>query len=179
MKHKDEEGRQYSSHTRWIVELDAGKCSLCEVCARRCPTGAIILERKKDTFVLYFKHGACNGCGGEKTCEAICPEEAITVRELEKSAGRRGKVLLVKSELLRCSYCDEYYSPDIKLEKLGKKGLHHEVERSLCPICRRLKLVVKHIDEKQVPGGHAEYRSARDILRKTRRRFDKHEENDS
>jgi ferredoxin len=168
--------QQNSPENGWTIEFDREKCSLCEVCARHCPTGAIRLERKGDTFALYFKQHACNGCAGKTSCEAICPEEAIKVSKLTKPAGRRKEVLLIQSKLRRCSRCNEYFSPDIKLASLGKKGLHHDVEKSLCPLCRRKKLVVNLIDEKMVPGGHAEYRSTKDIIRTSKRKPD--QEND-
>ncbi len=165
----DSTDRQKNSrHHKWAVELDTKKCSLCEVCARHCPTGAIHLERKDDMVTLYFRHGKCDACSGEKSCEAICPEEAIKVIDLGKSSRRSGEVRLIQSKLQQCSRCREYFSPYIKLESLGKKGLSHGVEKSLCPICRRKKLVVKLIDEKTAPGGHAEYRSKTDIIRHAR-----------
>lgn len=155
----------------WAVEVDVEKCSLCEVCARRCPTGAIRLERTDKALALYFRHGECTGCTAETSCEAICPEKAIKLIKLDTPAGRGEDVPLIRSELVKCRYCDESFAPDKKLESLGKKGLGHEVEKTLCPLCRRKLLVVKLIDEKMVPGKHAEYRSAKDILRRTRFRL--------
>ncbi|UCF06241.1 MAG: 4Fe-4S binding protein [bacterium] len=172
MAQKGANRRRNSSSGRWTVELDVDKCSLCEVCARRCPTGAIRLERTGDSITLYFKHSKCTGCSEETSCEAICPEQAITLIELDKPTGRRKEVKLIQSKLVQCSYCHEYFSPNKKLESLGKKGLHHKVEKTLCPLCRRTNLVVKLIDEKMVPGKHAEYRSTKAIKRRARfRRF--------
>lgn len=176
----DSKDRQRKSkQNKWTVELDEDTCSLCEVCARHCPTGAIRLERMGDTIALYLVHGRCNNCGGEKTCEAICPEEAITIVGVDASADRRGEVLLIQSKLIRCSYCREPFSPNKKLESLGKKGLHHEVEKTLCPLCRRTNMVVKLIDEKMAPGKHAEYRSTKDIMRRARFRLFQEDEDES
>lgn len=177
---RDGRKRQQESRQKgWTVELDADTCSLCEVCARHCPTGAIRLERADDTIALYLVHGKCNNCGGEKNCEAICPEESITVVGLDKPTRKRGEVLLISSDLVRCSYCHEPFSPNRKLETLGQKGLGHEVEKTLCPVCRRKHLVVKLIDEKMAPGEHAEYRSAKDILRRARFRLFQEDEDES
>lgn len=165
---KDNTDRKKTPKHKWTIELDAHTCTLCEVCARHCPTGAIRLERTDDIIALYLVHGKCNNCGGKKNCETICPEEAIKVVELDKPTRKRGEVLLMRGDLIQCSYCREYFSPNIKLEALGKKGLGHDVEKRLCSICRRKNLVVKHIDEKMMPGGHAEYRSRKDILRRAR-----------
>lgn len=176
--HDNADRRRESQRKWWTVELDANTCSLCEVCARHCPTGAIRLERADDTIALYLVHGRCNNCGGKKNCEAICPEEAITVVELDTPVGRQGEVLLIQSKLVRCSYCHEYFSPHKKLESLEKKGLHHVVEKSLCPLCRRTNIVVKLIDEKMAPGEHAEYRSTKDIIRRARYRRTQEDKDD-
>ncbi|UCD58891.1 MAG: 4Fe-4S dicluster domain-containing protein [Candidatus Hydrogenedentota bacterium] len=165
----DRERDSYRDH--WAVELDVEKCSLCEVCAHRCPTGAIRLERTDEALALYFRHGECTGCTADTSCEAICPEEAIKVIKLDAPACRGEDVLLIESKLVRCGYCGELFAPNKKLESLGKKGLGHEVEKTLCPLCRRKLLVVKLIDEKMVPGKHAEYRSTKDILRRARFRL--------
>jgi ferredoxin len=174
---KSNADQKKGSKHAWTVELDADTCSLCEVCARHCPTGAIRLERTDDTIALHLVQGKCNNCGGKKNCEAICPEEAITIVELDKPSKKRGEVLLIRGDLIRCSYCHESFSPNRKLETLGRKGLGHEVNKTLCPICRRTNMVVKLIDQKMVPGGHAKYRSTRDILRQARfRRFQEDED---
>lgn len=166
MTHNGGKRRRESRQKWWTVELDADTCSLCEVCARHCPTGAIRLESADNTIALYLVHGRCNNCGGKKNCEEICPEEAITIVGLDKPTRKHGEVLLISSDLILCSYCHEPFSPNRKLETLGQKGLGHEVEKTLCPVCRRKHLVVKLIDEKMAPGEHAEYRSATDIKRR-------------
>jgi len=165
------EEQQDFVQTHWFVEVDPSTCTLCEVCARKCPTGALYMERKEGVSALRFKFAACVGCSGETYCVALCPEKAVTLIHVVASAERPENVLLSQSELVQCSNCQEYFSPGARLESLTKKGLGHEVERSLCPLCRRTHLVVKYIDEKRAPGQKARYKSAREIHRASRFRL--------
>jgi Pyruvate/2-oxoacid:ferredoxin oxidoreductase delta subunit len=52
--------------------VEAGECTGCEECLRRCPVGAISVE---DTAVVNRE--ACLGCG---LCAGACVPEAITLR---------------------------------------------------------------------------------------------------
>jgi len=151
---------------RWVVELEVEKCTLCEACSRKCPTGALRMVRNDGILTLFFRQSECIGCTGEISCVVICPEKAITLYKLESGESKDEEVKLIECEMIQCTYCHEYFTPDIKLESIEKKGLGHDVEKTYCPICRRTNLVVKYIDEKLAPGKHAEYRSQKAILRR-------------
>lgn len=165
------ERQQDAAQTHWFVELDASICTLCEACARKCPTGALYMERREGVSALHFKFAACIGCGGETHCVALCPEKAVALIQGVASAERLEDVVLTEGELVRCTNCQEYFTPGAKLSSLKEKGLGHDVEHSLCPLCRRTNLVVKYIDEKRAPGQKAKYRSAREIHRMSRFRL--------
>lgn len=152
--------------TQWMVALDQAKCSMCEVCARRCPTGALHLDRKKDSLSILFNSKECIGCSDENGCRALCPEDAIQLEELVSSSENVADVLLIKSKLVQCAYCKSFFAPETKLGVIKKKKLAHEVVEDYCPLCRRTNIVVKFIDEKREAKGKAEYRSANDIMRK-------------
>jgi formate hydrogenlyase subunit 6/NADH:ubiquinone oxidoreductase subunit I len=151
---------------QWMVELDQEKCSMCEVCAKKCPTGALRLDRTENTLSIYFNSNTCIGCIDEKGCQALCPEDAIQLEELIASGDKEAEVLLIKSKLVQCSYCKEYFAPETKIGVIKKKKLKHDVVEDYCPLCRRTNMVVNFIDEKRDPKGHAEYRSANDMLRR-------------
>jgi NADH:ubiquinone oxidoreductase subunit F (NADH-binding) len=53
--------------------IDVDKCSGCTVCAKKCPTDAIIGTRKSPHFIVDDK---CIACG---TCEEVCKFDAITI----------------------------------------------------------------------------------------------------
>lgn len=152
--------------SQWKVKLDRDKCSMCEVCARKCPTGALHLERENDMLGIYFKYEECIGCTDENGCRALCPEDAIELEELKSTTDVNADVLLNESKLVQCSYCKNYFAPETKISRIKKKKLAHEVIEDYCPLCRRTNIVVRFIDEKRLPKGKAAYRSANDIMRK-------------
>lgn len=61
------------------VSIDAKKCSSCRLCATFCPTGAIRkFDLESGEFGIDHTPADCVNCG---TCQDICPEEAIVLRE--------------------------------------------------------------------------------------------------
>ncbi|MCP4606985.1 MAG: hypothetical protein GY847_41815 [Proteobacteria bacterium] len=167
-----------SSAENWTVEHDKTKCALCVVCARNCPTAALRRDEEGDNLALYFNVGLCDGCNGESLCEQNCPESAIRLSKDDSPPSTSDYVLLSQSKMTQCDYCDEYFAPVRRLDVISQKGVSgHEVERSFCPLCRRTNLVVQYIQEKRSPGSKAEYRSARDIVRKANKRMEEERKN--
>ena len=54
--------------------IDVEACTGCTICAKKCPTDAIIGQRKAPHFVVQDK---CIGCG---TCDDVCKFNAIIVK---------------------------------------------------------------------------------------------------
>jgi ech hydrogenase subunit F len=62
----------FFERTRGRIEMAAVKCILCTLCAKRCPTGAIIVDREKNIWQIdRFK---CILCGN---CIEGCKSEAL------------------------------------------------------------------------------------------------------
>lgn len=57
-----------------IFEIDVDKCTGCTICAKKCPTDAIIGGKKAAHFVVQDK---CIACG---TCFDVCKFDAITIK---------------------------------------------------------------------------------------------------
>jgi NADH:ubiquinone oxidoreductase subunit F (NADH-binding)/Pyruvate/2-oxoacid:ferredoxin oxidoreductase delta subunit/(2Fe-2S) ferredoxin len=56
-----------------LFKIDVDKCSGCTVCAKKCPTDAIIGSRKTPHFIVEDK---CIGCG---TCAEVCKFDAVSI----------------------------------------------------------------------------------------------------
>jgi len=57
----------FHDRTRGRIEMDAGLCIVCGLCARKCPTGAITVDREKNLWAIdrcrCIQCGACaEGC---------------------------------------------------------------------------------------------------------------------
>jgi len=60
---------------RHVAVHDGAACTLCARCVRRCPFGAISLDRRR-TPALQIDPQACRGCG---LCSTGCLEQAIAM----------------------------------------------------------------------------------------------------
>ncbi|MFC2171726.1 ATP-binding protein [Acidobacteriota bacterium] len=134
-----------SSGHYW-TELDKDKCSLCEMCARKCPTGALTLNPAGDIEQLLFTARLCDSCSGEVLCEIHCPEDAIKVIE-----GKGGSPMpadervLFEGEMAACKGCGQYFMPLLKLETLLKQSKIEEQDyQRFCPACRRQHLITNY-----------------------------------
>lgn len=54
-------------------KIDVDKCTGCMICARKCPTNAIIGTKKAPHFIVEDK---CIGCGN---CEEVCKFDAVSI----------------------------------------------------------------------------------------------------
>ena len=53
---------------------DPSKCVYCTICAKKCPAGALTVDRANKTWTL--DEDLCIGCGN---CYEVCPKKAIVI----------------------------------------------------------------------------------------------------
>ncbi len=156
----DHERQEGTAGPYWRMDVDAGRCSLCEVCGQRCPTGAIRGELTDGGLSILFNHRLCDGC---RDCLESCPEDAMTLAETEAATDSPGDKILASGEMLQCSVCGTRFAPEAKLEAAShRRGDDTDLISDQCPLCRRTQMVARFIDEKRkTPGKKAEYRTGK------------------
>jgi formate hydrogenlyase subunit 6/NADH:ubiquinone oxidoreductase subunit I len=82
------EKREPFPRTRGHVKFEIGNCVFCNLCAKKCPTDAIVCDRK--TKVWEINHLACVLCGNcVDSCRKGCltqvnvPAKPMTKKEVE------------------------------------------------------------------------------------------------
>ncbi len=68
-------GKVYPN-TRGRIEMDAAKCILCSICAKKCPTGALRVDRPGHTWEI--DRFLCIQCGA---CAEACPQAGRPARD--------------------------------------------------------------------------------------------------
>lgn len=97
-------------------------CTVCEVCAQRCPTGALHVENDETGKAISYDSMLCTNC---TLCAVICPQEAVKARayKVDDLMVRKRKEL-VRLDTVTCSQCHVQYVPD------------DETQAGLCPSCQ-------------------------------------------
>lgn len=109
-----------------IVSADH-RCTLCGVCASRCPTGALRLAASGGGTALEFEHRRCVACG---FCVRDCPERALRLRRAaDPAALASGPRALARAFVARCGDCGAELAPDPLRDRAGAGA-------ALCPRCR-------------------------------------------
>ncbi|MCR4378100.1 MAG: hypothetical protein NUV50_08425 [Rhodospirillales bacterium] len=97
-------------------------CTVCEVCAQRCPTGALHVENDATGKAISYDSMLCTNC---TLCAVICPQEAVKARafKVEDLTARERKEL-VRLDTVTCSQCRVQYVPNA------------ETQAGLCSSCQ-------------------------------------------
>jgi len=88
--------------------INDNSCTLCESCAKWCPTTAITLQRSSDKEELIFNPKECMGCN---ICVNVCPEgnscNGPKAIKIEKSKEVLPSKTIMEDYLVRCRVCGE------------------------------------------------------------------------
>lgn len=146
----------------WVVERDMQKCSLCELCTKHCPTGALYPVQDDEILFIRFDPARCDGC---RICLDHCPEDASDVKAVADSDDLAEVRTLVESRMLRCEVCDSLFAPVTKVGAAARRRENPDAQVELvqdqCPLCRRTQMVARFIDENRDAEGKAEYRTGK------------------
>jgi len=72
---------------RGQISIDIDSCTFCTICAIKCPTHAITVERKEKSWEISRFH--CIVCNA---CTEVCPKKCLhMVNELTPSSGGKTK----------------------------------------------------------------------------------------
>lgn len=65
----------YKDQKGTVINANPKDCTLCTLCAKRCPTNAIDVDREKRTWAI--SHLNCIQCG---YCIAGCPKKCLVMK---------------------------------------------------------------------------------------------------
>lgn len=139
--------REWQERTRGAIGIDKDACILCGICAKRCPTGAIEVDRKGGNWII--ERMQCIQCG---YCVQECPksclvmEQKYTEPDYEKirdvvnvkeakadDAKADGKLVCDKDTCVYCGLCKKACPADAL--KVDRKQKVWEVDDELCVKC--------------------------------------------
>ena len=66
----------YPERTRGHVENDIEACIFCGLCSRKCPTGAIAVDRKEKSWAI--NRFSCIQC---RSCVDSCPKKCLSMKQ--------------------------------------------------------------------------------------------------
>lgn len=66
--------REYGENTKGHIDVDMDACILCGICAKKCPTHAISVDREGKTWSIARMQ--CIQC---RCCTGYCPKNCLTM----------------------------------------------------------------------------------------------------
>ncbi len=79
--------RVYPQRTRGHIQVDMAACVLCGLCAKKCPTGAIAVDRAQQSWSI--ERFGCIQCG---YCVESCPKKCLSMQQQYPQPGAQKPV---------------------------------------------------------------------------------------
>ena len=127
------------------VAVAAEKCTLCAVCVRLCPTGALHLPGSVSQ--LAFREDKCLQCG---LCANGCPERAVSLapRLLTAKGARQTPRVVALAEMFACAGCGAIFATRAMVARSRALMADHPMFQGenarlmeLCNDCRQRAMV--------------------------------------
>ena len=147
--------REWQERTRGSIDIDADKCILCGICAKRCPADAINVDRNGGKWEIHRMQ--CVQCG---ECVESCPKKCLEMNpkytepspekvvdavdvEIKKPAGKAGgdsasaggdgDLTCNRDVCIYCGLCAKACPADAL--KVDRKEKIWEVDKEACVKC--------------------------------------------
>lgn len=140
--------RTYPANSRGHVEVDMDACILCGLCSRKCPSGAITVDRGAGTWSI--DRMGCVQCGD---CTTGCPKHCLEMkpgytppgpkklvdiyekpRAAEAPAADGGKIVNDMSKCILCGLCARK-CPKSAITVDRKENKTWSIDRNACIAC--------------------------------------------
>ena len=66
--------REYPARTRGQIGIDIDACIFCGICSKKCPTGAITVDKAATAWSI--ERFGCIQCGA---CTEVCPKKCLSM----------------------------------------------------------------------------------------------------
>ena len=90
-------------------------CTLCGICARVCPTAALVLDEGVESVALSLDTGRCVAC---EHCVQACPEQVVTVVRRTGPDALAGRRTVKAATMGQCRRCGRPVAPTPMLDRI-------------------------------------------------------------